>query len=233
MGALDSIPARYITVAACSLATFTILTCYSIAVYLGHVPAWLPMISDCAVQPPEKYIFRMGMITSANLLELNVVVMYLYMNFGQSFSVDKIGLILASVASFGLMMVGAINEQEDNAVHSGAAVVFFFGFEAYMIITLIRMKQGRYQFTLSQTSFLFKTLCTVYCGIALVFFVYFSSNWGKWGIEIAICEWTGTMAILGYNFSYIAEFGSDVFLGALFDQAKNGYVKSPPVLSDV
>jgi len=50
---------------------------------------------------------------------------------GQSSPVDKVGLILASIASFGLMMVGAINEQEDNAVHSGAAVVFFFGFEVF------------------------------------------------------------------------------------------------------
>ena len=32
----------------------TIAICYTLFVVLGHGPAWLPMISDCAVTPPEK-----------------------------------------------------------------------------------------------------------------------------------------------------------------------------------
>lgn len=232
MGVLDSFQARYVTFAATLLALLTIITCYSIAVYLGHVHWWLPMISDCAVEAPEKYIFRMGMITSANLLELNVVIMYLFMNVGRTSPVDLAGLWLASVATFGLMMVGAINEQEDDPVHSGAAVVFFFGFEAYMILTLIRMKQGYYHFTISLTSFIVKLVTTIIAGVALILFLYFSQHWGKWGTQIAICEWSGTACILLYNLSYINELKKDVFVGALFDQTFGGSTASaklPPI----
>ena len=36
----------------------TIIVCYIIAVSLGHVPAFLPMISDCAVAAPESGALR-------------------------------------------------------------------------------------------------------------------------------------------------------------------------------
>ena len=94
----------------------TILICYTTAVALGHVPVWLPMISDCAVAAPEKYPFRLGLITGAVLLEVVIVIVY---NAETAvFSKDKKCLVIGTVASVAIGVVGAVNEEENNTVHS-------------------------------------------------------------------------------------------------------------------
>ena len=99
-----------------SVVTFgTILLCYGLAVGLGHVPAWLPMISDCAVKAPEKYPFRMGIVVGAFLLGFEVVAVY---NSDRKYSKDKICLFLGCIASLGLAVVGVVNEKEDNFIHT-------------------------------------------------------------------------------------------------------------------
>ncbi len=94
----------------------TIFLCYGLAVGLGHVPAWLPMISDCAVLSPEKYPFRLGFVVGAALIATQVVMTY---NADRPYSKSKTSLILGLVASLGLAIVGVVNEQECNPVHSG------------------------------------------------------------------------------------------------------------------
>ena len=94
----------------------TILLCYSTAVLDGHVPAWLPMISDCFVLPPERYPARLGVILGAGLLQVEVLLIY-FANKG--FSRNSLGLVAGTVASVGLGVVGAVNEQENNTLHSG------------------------------------------------------------------------------------------------------------------
>lgn len=93
----------------------TILVCYGTAVYLGHVPAWLPMISDCAVLPPEKYLFRLGIVTGAIFLGIESKLIY---HADQSFTYSKFGLILGTIAAIGLAIVGVVNEKENNGIHS-------------------------------------------------------------------------------------------------------------------
>ena len=93
----------------------TIFVCYGIAVYLGHVPAWLPMISDCAVLPPEKYLFRLGIVTGAILLAVNSNLIY---HADKSFSHSKLGLVLGTMAAVALATVGVVNEKENNSIHS-------------------------------------------------------------------------------------------------------------------
>ena len=94
----------------------TIILCYILAVSLGHVPAWLPMISDCAVEAPEKYPFRLGLIAGATALFANVIMVYYAF---PNFSFRKLQLALGLVASVGLATVGAVNEKENNTVHTG------------------------------------------------------------------------------------------------------------------
>ena len=53
-------------------------TCYVVATSLGHVPYWLPMISDCLVFSPEGPLSRWGLVTAQNLLVLNVVLIFRY-----------------------------------------------------------------------------------------------------------------------------------------------------------
>ena len=93
----------------------TVFLCYGLAVGLGHVPAWLPMISDCAVEAPEKYPFRMGIVVGAFLLVFEVVAVY---NSDRKFSKNKACLYLGCIASFGLAVVGVVNEKENNTIHS-------------------------------------------------------------------------------------------------------------------
>ncbi len=92
----------------------TIILCYCIALALGHVKLWpVPMISDCAVSPPEKYPFRLGIVTAAWLMALENVFIFL-----AGVPRSKIALGLGLVACLGLGVVGVVNEKEASKVHS-------------------------------------------------------------------------------------------------------------------
>ena len=93
----------------------TILLCYILAVSLGHVPAWLPMISDCQVFAPEKYFSHWGVLFGAALLGAQNTLIY---GANKPYSKSKASLALGLVASFCLSVVAVVSEEEDNAVHS-------------------------------------------------------------------------------------------------------------------
>lgn len=92
----------------------TLLTCYTLAVTNGHVPAWLPMISDCAVYAPEKYVFRLGVVIGASLIAFQAVATYFA---NKDLLLAKPLAVLGVVAAAGLGVVGVVNEVEDNFVH--------------------------------------------------------------------------------------------------------------------
>ena len=50
--------------------------CYLLAVFYGHVPIFLPYICECGAQPPENYIYRIGMVTAAIFLAGNCLIVY-------------------------------------------------------------------------------------------------------------------------------------------------------------
>lgn len=113
MDVLGQLPATAF-VHACGLVfSATILLCYGLAVGYGHVPAWLPMISDCAVHPPEKYPFRVGFILGASLMAAEVVLV-----FGAAKQRSRCSLALGLIGALCLSVVGAVNEDENNTVHS-------------------------------------------------------------------------------------------------------------------
>lgn len=165
------------------------------------------MISDCAVYAPEKYPFRIGMIISACLIFCNAVLFYFYIGYKSARSAwDKVGVVLAGLASSGLAVVGAVNEQEDNAVHSTAAVIFFFAYEFFMVLGASRL--SRIPSTLPRSLFIKRAIAAV-TSVLLTGFVYFSQHWGKYHIQIAICEWLGVIFILLYNLSMVYEFSGE------------------------
>jgi len=211
---VGKIPASRVSTGACLLGTSTILLCYSLAVGLGHVPAWFPMISDCAVYAPEKYPFRIGMILSSVLVFVNALLFYFYIDSRITRNVvDKISIILAGIACIGLAILAAVNEQEDNSVHSTAAVVFFFGYEAFMIISSIRLA---FVPSYSKVSVYIKRFIALVAGILLGLFVHFSAHWGKYHIEIALIEWSAVLLILLYNGSMVFEFQAEYVAELLF-----------------
>lgn len=124
-----SIKVKVITYATVLVTSGTILLCYTLAVILGHVPAWLPMISDCAVEPPEKYLFRLGIIPGAVALFANVIMVYYAF---PDFQLRNLELLTGALASAGLALLTAVNEDEDNTIHTAGAILCFVGYFAYM-----------------------------------------------------------------------------------------------------
>lgn len=194
----------------------TIMLCYIIAVSLGHVPAWLPMISDCAVDKPERYPFRIGIITAASLLALGAYSFYCYLHtstLGGIKDSDKVAVVIAAVSCFFLACVGAINEQENNTLHSGSAVIFFTGYLIYMLMTTYRLwHSSNPERQISPVSLAIKIGLAAATFVALITLVYGSTDWGKYKLTIAICEWTAVICIISYNLSYTYEFDGDLFM---------------------
>jgi len=194
----------------------TLISCYVIAVALGHVKPWLPMISDCAVDPPEKYIFRLGIIPGAWLLNINSLMMLYYVHTGyfqlQGTCFDKFAYALVSLGTSGMTIVGACNEDENNTLHTIGAVIFFVCYQIYIMIITIRLYPSP---NTKSNSIIIKTILTIYSLIALIIFAILSLiNFDKYHTTIAFCEWTSTFAIILYNLSFCHKFGNDLYLGA-------------------
>jgi alpha-L-fucosidase len=192
-----------------------------LALSQGNVPAWLPMISDCAIYPPESYIFRVGIILSAALLNLNSVMMLFYQHNvkpGGATCFDKVTLSLASLGCAGLMVVGAVNEKENNTIHSTGAIIFFVCYEIYILCITYSM----WDFSgPKSTNLIIKLALSIYGLVALILFAFMSSNWGKYGTDIAFCEWTGTIAIILFNMTFVYEYGDNLHLAAILNNSGN------------
>jgi hypothetical protein len=154
------------------------------------------------------------MITGTNLLFFNTVLMWGFLQTvtpGRS-KIDKVALVLSGFASLGLGIVGAVNEQEDNPIHSGGsfdcrvfhalilisfsfvvggAVVFFFMYEVYMVIVTTRFwrADAESRRRISSVSMAIRVFLTGACFISLALFVVYSGDWHKNHIKIAFCEW--------------------------------------------
>ena len=111
---LGGIRVGYVVHFAGLLGIGTILSCYGLALHYGHVKLWpVPMISDCAVKPPEMFPFRLGIVTTAMLMALQSVIIFL-----AAVPRSKVALVLGVVANFALAVVGVVNEDEASRVHS-------------------------------------------------------------------------------------------------------------------
>ncbi|KJE95595.1 hypothetical protein CAOG_06033 [Capsaspora owczarzaki ATCC 30864] len=218
MGVLSQVNARAVVIASVVVSLTTIFGCYATAVHLHHVKAWLPMISDCGVDAPEKYPFRLGIISSALLIMFNAYLVWAISGSSASKS-NTVAFISALGGAAGLAVVGAVNEAEDNSVHGTAAVIFFFLYELYMIIITVNLfhvrgKTAQGYRAVSDFSLTLKVFALTVGTVALALFVYMNSDWGKYSLQIAICEWTGTMMIQLFNISFVFEYGTDYKLDA-------------------
>lgn len=108
----------------------SILLCYGLALCRGHVKLWpVPMISDCGVLPPEKYPFRLGIVTSALLMALCSVVIYV-----AGVPRSKPAVVLGVAACLSLSITGTINEKEASKIHSISAIIFFALYWVNMVL---------------------------------------------------------------------------------------------------
>eukprot|EP01100_Stratorugosa_tubuloviscum_P011036 TRINITY_DN484_c0_g1_i1.p1 TRINITY_DN484_c0_g1~~TRINITY_DN484_c0_g1_i1.p1 ORF type:complete len:254 (+),score=76.68 TRINITY_DN484_c0_g1_i1:153-914(+) len=220
METLITLKAKYVTIAAVALSLLTIFGCYILAVLLGHVDPWIPMISDCGVYPPETYFFRMGLVVSAMLLELNSVAMLAFLHSLKVHGLqccDKFGFFVASLACFGLATVAVVNEKENGTVHGTAAVIFFLGYLIYMMLTTLRfMPLLKTSDIIDPVSVRLKSILTLLSIIFLTSFVLFSMDYGRFHNAIAFCEWSGTVCIILYNFSFIYEYKENTLLQIVY-----------------
>jgi len=197
----------------------TIFGCYLIAVSQGNVPVWLPMISDCAVDPPESYFFRFGIITSAALLNVNAIMMLCYRKASQFQAegngitiFDQVAYGFALTGSIGLALVGSINEKENMSLHGASAGTFFGCFLIYMLLVTVRLCQDTKP---SNKSLRIKVvLFLVALGSLVTLLVYGQIGWSKEATEIAVCEWLGTISIILFCYSFKYEFGKSLFISA-------------------
>ena len=94
------------------LALLTITISYMLG--RTHIDS-IPMISDCGIYKPERYVFRLGSISAAMLMGVASVGVYT----SSSQYRNKFGLVLALTGSIGLGVLGSVNIVENWTLHTG------------------------------------------------------------------------------------------------------------------
>ena len=87
----------------------TIILCYVLAVSLGHVEPWLPMISACGVLPPECFLFRAGLVLSGAVFWLEVIAVF---NTESATTKRDASLVFGTLSGIGLMVIGVVSDKE-------------------------------------------------------------------------------------------------------------------------
>eukprot|EP01060_Flectonema_neradi_P007677 TRINITY_DN15382_c0_g2_i1.p1 TRINITY_DN15382_c0_g2~~TRINITY_DN15382_c0_g2_i1.p1 ORF type:complete len:237 (+),score=22.93 TRINITY_DN15382_c0_g2_i1:76-786(+) len=207
----------WFAVLSCSWGLSIILTCYVISWKEGYVPGPLgpiknwPMISDCFVHPPASYLSRFGIIILAVCMWINAAVYFFWTgqnkNGGRQFA-DHVTAFLITIGCCGLATVGAVNEDENNTIHTTGAVTFFLSYYSFMTISLCRVLSMPQVHRLSR---LFKIVSATIGWIAITAFVGWNIVYGK---NLPVAEWTMTIMILTYELSFKWDYDGDVFIGA-------------------
>ena len=77
----------------------------------GH--GLIPLISDCGVQCPEKYVFRIGFVVGGLLMAVQCVTIS-YLDKGPT---RKLSLVVGLIQGCGIAIVGVVSEGENFKVH--------------------------------------------------------------------------------------------------------------------
>ncbi|XP_065198099.1 DNA damage-regulated autophagy modulator protein 1-like [Sycon ciliatum] len=215
-----SMSAKTITYFTVILTTTTILTSYVIAVSLHHEPAFLPMISDCAIKSPEMYLFRYGMLVSASLLACNVLVIHAATK--STYSLAHASMTSGLLAAFGLGLLTAVNVHEFTPVHGAAAVTFFVCYEVFMLIISYNAQADE---RVSRTSLNVKRAAAIVSLIALLCLAGMSPKWSHFRTPIAVCEWTSTIMIQIFNLSFVKDLGTTTIqeISGIHSSSSGGY----------
>jgi hypothetical membrane protein len=191
------------------------------------------MISDCGVFPPEKYIFRVGLITSAGLLLRAAKMVRDYVRamtrrserasgvrrgtcFGFKRSVEDWSVIVVSVSSTSLATVAAVSEQEDNDIHSTAAVIFFVTYIAYMWMMTFRMRGLSISRDWDEIVFAIRLSISSIVTLAFSFFIWVNAHGLPYNPYAAMPEWLGTLLILLFNLTFRHDFSGSNGVNTLY-----------------
>ena len=204
-------------VISCSWGLGIILTCYAISWKEGFVPGPLgpikdwPMISDCFVHAPASYVSRFGIIILAVAMWINAAVYFFWTGLtknGGRQGADHVTAFLITIGCCGLATVGAVNEKENNAIHTTGAVTFFLSYYSFMTISLCRVLSLP---QVHKNSRLLKIVSATIGWFAIISFIACNAVFGK---NLPVAEWVMTIMILTYELSFKWDYDGDVFIGA-------------------
>lgn len=185
-------------------------------------PGHVPYISDMWVYPPGDWISR-NMVVGGAFCGIVVQILMYFANQSSSGPAVANGAqqtILAVVALLGLSVVGVVNEDENDMIHSTAAAVWFVGYDAYMVWTATaRIRASAWQ--LPALALVLGSLASKarFCGDRM-------SLGGDSNVP-EILEWLDAFCIVGY-FIYDAWYHRDVAetIGVLVYQPSSGVSRS-------
>ena len=135
-----------------------LILCLGFYVLEGRLPAGhVPYISDLWVYPPGDWISRNMVVGGSMCAIIAHLCFYFAGDSGGSTSAPTKGQIgLASLALLGLSVVGVVDEDENDTVHTIAAVVFFAGYDLFMAWSLLTILSAE---GLTKRSFLSFVTC--------------------------------------------------------------------------
>lgn len=187
----------------------SLLLCYALATTLGHVPVFLPMISDCFVSAPEKWVSRLAVVTFGGVgMGASVVLLHLYLlnysvkaegQLGQLVrGVNLFSFAMGILGSCGLAGVGAVPENDgDGSLHIALATTFFVCFAFQMLtVTAMLELQDAYACPHSRAVkivLLFIEWAALY-GISLIF--------DGPRTKVAILEWTAALCVFLWMYTF-------------------------------
>lgn len=185
---VDTYRAMQITV---SLYLGTLLTTAIVGVkagYLPKVPGQLWFVSDMWAEVPGNWISRWSVVLGAHWGLVTLGGLYCV----AETKLRKILVCFAAVGLLGLAVVGCCNENENIVIHSISALIFFGGYDVFMIGTVLTSKNA------SATCFAFAAIASQ----ALRIFIPARAAVDFFGIVGSIpplLEWTNAVAIIAFT----------------------------------
>jgi len=203
----------------------TMNSCYLIAVSLGHVKPWLPMISDCGCKIPETWIFRIGFICIAGFMATGSTMFRDFtkyqlqlsgINTGRLHFTNNILVYICGVSCFALAGLSSVNEDENSKLHGIFAVTFFLLYLVYMIALVVFLHTNHVLVKIKPFSLFIKEIVVFFCTVDLIAFAIMSSHWGKYALYLAITEWLAVYFILIFNITFYWEFKNGYCVANIF-----------------
>jgi hypothetical protein len=197
------------------ITTFTLFTCcYIIGVSQKHIEV-VPLISDCGMYTPEKYLFHVASVLSSVALSGSVTIIHVC---DEAYHSRK-ALIVMTMGSIGLLALGSSTMLENPLLHQAGGLVFILCYGSYFILFTYYSKLKQ----ISPTQLNTRYILTAFNCCSLLTFLVLHIDYGRFVVYISMSEWIFLFTGLLYFYFISYEF-SGIYL--TFSKA----AQLPPVL---
>lgn len=196
----------------------TVLLCYTLAVSLHHKQAWLPTVSECGEEAPEKYFFRWGILVGGLLLMIEALVLHTAER--SSNAVYYLGLIAGAC----LTGVAAVASNEDLPLHLVFALSFF-GLEDVMVLLFIC--ENFHKMSLRSKVLRVSSALLACAATATRFlFVFGAIHYSEKIPIIAIVEWINVFALIFFHIT-LSDDLDDLYIAELEEDSEKEHSSAP------